>query len=300
MINNPSAPPSEDESLLCPFCGYDLRATQSDRCSECGHPIDRASLQISSIPWAHRHELGRFRAYLQTLWQFTLNSPSLAYEASKPQDPHAARTFRYLTATLVAAVFLAPFILVLIGEGLSFLAIQPQAFFMPGRSYARWLQDILVPWSAGATLPITLPIALILFAIYLTGIQRFLFRPCDASPARQERLRTLALYTTAPLAFLVPAALCAASARVIFKLAEFPFASIAGLLLLAILFLVIALIGSTVRTAQWAARVRHAGIEHIAFALLKLLVLWSLGSLLLLGLFPWSLGFFWIVLDSFR
>ena len=56
---------------ICPACGYDLRATTSDHCSECGLAIDRDALQQSAIPWAHRRQIGRVRAYLKTLWQFS-------------------------------------------------------------------------------------------------------------------------------------------------------------------------------------------------------------------------------------
>lgn len=300
MTNPSPAPPADDESLLCPFCGYDLRATLSDRCSECGHPIDRAALQTSSIPWAHRRELGSLRAYLKTLWQITLNSSSLACEAAKPQDLHAARIFRRLTALILCAIFLGGFVAILFtNKGLASFAIQPYPAFRaatPG-----WAQDLLVPWSAGATLLPTLPLLLIVLAFYLTGSQAVLFRLPDASPTRQERLTAIALYTAAPLAWLLPAAVFQALALGLVIPFNTPLtASLLALFCIAWAFFAMALLGFAIRTAQWAARVRHAGVGYACLALAKLVGLWLLGPLVLLAVLPWCIGFLWIVIDSFR
>src|SRR3954471_13137052 len=89
VVDSPFAdsPAAEDQqALLCPGCGFDLRATTSDRCGECGLAFDRASLLESTIPWAHRRKIGRVRAYLKTFWQFTLDRRVLRNELAKPQD----------------------------------------------------------------------------------------------------------------------------------------------------------------------------------------------------------------------
>src|SRR4051794_13275118 len=69
----PDAPSDPGRSLLCPGCGYDLRGTIGGRCSECGLEIDRAALERSGFPWAHRASLGRVRAFLKTVWLVTVD-----------------------------------------------------------------------------------------------------------------------------------------------------------------------------------------------------------------------------------
>src|SRR5687768_2253551 len=86
----------DQEALLCPGCGFDLRATTSDRCGECGLEFDRASLSISTIPWAHRRRIGRIRSYFKTFWQFTRDSRALRHELAKPQDIRDGRRFAFV------------------------------------------------------------------------------------------------------------------------------------------------------------------------------------------------------------
>jgi hypothetical protein len=224
----------------------------------------------------------------------------LACEAAKPQDLHSARTFRRLTALILSAIFLGGFVAILFtNEGLASFAIQPHPFTRgntPG-----WAQDLLVPWSAGATLLPTLPLLLIALAFYLTGSQTLLFQLRDVSPTRQQHLTAIALYTAAPLAWLLPAAVFQALAMSLFIPFDTPLtASLLPLFAIAWSLFAIAVLGFAIRTAQWAARVRHAGFDHVLLALGKLVGLWLLGPLVLLAILPWCIGFLWIVIDSLR
>src|SRR5688572_2773768 len=88
-------------SVLCPGCGYDLRAATEDRCSECGLAVDRASLEHSEIPWAHRRQIGRVRAFFKTVWMITSDVRSLRHEAAKPQSPSDAAAFRWWVVTFL-------------------------------------------------------------------------------------------------------------------------------------------------------------------------------------------------------
>src|SRR5256885_10861457 len=67
-------------TLLCPACGYDLRAIQSDRCPECGLAIDRALGVASQIPWTHRKRIGTWRAYARTAFLVMLRPSRIAAE----------------------------------------------------------------------------------------------------------------------------------------------------------------------------------------------------------------------------
>ena len=286
----------EDPSLLCPACGFDLRATISDRCGECGLPFDRAMLTVSGIPWAHRHRIGRFHAYFKTLWQFTLDSKSLSNEASKPQDLADARVFRRIIACILAAAFLVAFAAILyVQRNFAFLAIEPPSPFGPSWTIAPpkfgYLYDLAVPWSAGAVFPPVLPLCLILLASYWSGAQRFIFRLPSSPPHHQQRVLALSHYTTAPMTLALPSAIIFATSRLLEKtfldnkVGPIP-GLILGLSLLGGLCLLIALLGTVFRTSQWLIRTRRCGLWAMTLALAEWAALCLLGAIILLGLLP--------------
>src|ERR1043165_7143879 len=92
-------PPGEIDSdpLPCPNCGYDLRASRSDQCSECGQAIDRGSPGSTSFPWPHRRQIGPIRAYCKTVWLITAGSKELKFETLKNQTLSDARSFNRIT-----------------------------------------------------------------------------------------------------------------------------------------------------------------------------------------------------------
>src|SRR4051812_21888785 len=90
----PKSQPLVEPALRCPVCGYDLRATEGDRCSECGFALDRAELARSNVPWVYRDKTGRVRAFLSTVWAVTSDRGSLRNEAAKPQAVADTLKFR--------------------------------------------------------------------------------------------------------------------------------------------------------------------------------------------------------------
>jgi hypothetical protein len=167
------------------------------------------------------------------------------------------------------------------------------------------LFDFVVPWCAGATMPGVLPACLILVAFGLAGAQRFVFRVPGAPHAHRLRAVALSCYTTAPLLFLVPAIACWITAGVLENQAWYggvrPLRAVTAALLVAgpILFLV-GFLGMFYRVAQWLARVRHGGLGGAALGIAELVGLWLLGGVVALAAVPWCVGFFRIVVDSFR
>src|SRR6266513_1636426 len=99
-----SAQSSSDDSepLICPHCGYDLRKTPGEVCSECGQRIDRSSLATSSFPWVHRRHLGRIRTFGKTVWLITIDSKQLRYESARNQLLADGIAFRKAMAGTVA------------------------------------------------------------------------------------------------------------------------------------------------------------------------------------------------------
>jgi hypothetical protein len=307
-MSNPTV--DDDPALLCPACGFDLRATASDRCGECGLVIDRAALQVSGIPWVYRRRIGRVRAYFRTFWQVTIDSKAIRYEAAKPQEVGDGRAFARLTACIVALALLAVFAAAVFADGgLAFLAIHPTSPFNSfGNSTAitdPHLQDLLVPWSAGATIAPVLPLCLIVLAFYLTGAQRYVFRASGAPALYQQRAVALSYYVTGPLALLLPALVCCTMAALLreeklFKeYGPFPVLTTALAPVGALLFL-IAVLGALYRAGQWLIRTRHCGVGRAALGVGELVGLWLFGWIVLIGLIPWCVGFLWIAIDSLR
>ena len=284
--NPPSAVgTNDDDAPLCPVCGYDLRGTDGDRCSECGSTIDRESLKTSGFPWAHRREIGRVWAYIKTVWMVTIGSRKLKYEASRPQELRDGRSFARVTAVILAIGMVAPFAAAVVAAGLGSLGVQPQDML------TGWLQDVLVPWSSGITILPVVPLALVLFAFYLTGAQRRLFRFKDVPTRRQERATAIAYYSAAPLAWLLPAMLCGMPEV---------YSTVAASIVAAYLFLAAATLGTLARVVHWACRVRHRGFEVVLWAVPGLLGLWLLGLLSFVGILPWCIGYLRIIVDSLR
>jgi hypothetical protein len=302
--------PPADLELLCPACGYDLRAATSDLCPECGLQIDRSLLQVSGVPWAHRNRIGRIAAYLKTVWLVTIGGKSLRYEASRRQDARDARRFARITALIIAVAFVSAIVGAAIVEGgwtpagLPAFAIQPSRG-LPAPALPGWVQDLAIPWCAGAVLPPVLPIAAILFAFALTALPRAIFR-ASASQTAQQSAAAIASYVTSPLVFLLPAVALMFAVGLIDNPAAAsppPAGSRPVVLLLGILAAILVLFASIaagMRIVQWIMRTRHCGLGIALLGLAELLGLWVLAAVAFVGLLPWCVGYVWIVIDSFR
>jgi hypothetical protein len=297
--------PNPGSALLCPACGYDLRGSTSDQCSECGLIIDREALKQTAVPWAHRRAVGWLGSFFRTVWQFTVDAPPLRPEPARPQDLRSARRFRWILAMLLAAGGIAYFALAIaMSDGFEELAVQPPNPWAPGPVVHGWLQDLFVPWSAGATLPPVLPLCILIWAFFITGAGAALARRREPEP-QAAAARTLLLYASAPLVWvavglLVSAAiLFLAGAEVGNDLSEdVPFAIIVANGILWIVLTAGGILLTFLRTAQWTMRLTHGGFGTALLAAARLLGLWAYASLLCFGLLPWTLGYLWIAIDS--
>lgn len=295
-----TTPVTEDEPLICPNCGYDLRAAVDGRCSECGLVIDSETLRTSGFPWAHRRERGRVRSYLKTVLLVIGGSRSIAYEAARPQEPRDARSFRIVTAVLLTMALLTVWwLLLFLNDGYGAMAVQPEAF--RGMNVPnKWLQDVLVPWSAAVTLPVVMPVMLVGLAFHLTGAHRRMFRLRGRSPRLRERARAIANYASAALLLILPPVMWWYVVELFARTRQYPRTMLDTALLPAWLLLGIAAFVPVLRIVQWSMRVRHAGAERAVIDVPYLLALWSLALVVWLLLLPWCVGFLWIVWDSLR
>lgn len=309
IAGHPTTPADEaDASLPCPFCGYDLRGATDELCSECGQTVDRAVLAVSGVPWAHRRRIGRVRAYLRTLRQFTLGRKGLRLELARPQDPRDARSFGRVTAFVLALGLLAFY--ARLGEPeWEALHLDPPGWGNTPTVSGPAL-DLALPWCAGMVLPPTLPVSLVLLAFCLTAMTRHALTNASQTPAVRDRAAALGGYCAAPLALAGLFLLSPVCRWVVGIIDESKPSVLWGLLydlrsdmwepvLGAVAFL-LAPAGALLNAGVWGARLSGDGLVGGLIALLRLLALWLLSALLLLGLLPWCVGFCWIAFDSLR
>ena len=297
QITTPTA--TDADAPFCPNCGYDLRGFAAERCSECGQTLDWANLKTSAFPWVRRREIGSIIAYLQTVWLITIDSRKLRHEVGKPQPLAVARSFRRITAIILAIVFVCTFIAI-IGDsgGTESLGVgSPSEFFsnqMPG-----WMQDVAVPWSAAARLLPVGCVFLALLAFQLAGVPHYLVRLPRDMVVVQERADGVACYVAGPMAWLAVGALAAGAIRLLAWINKMSYDDMGAVfLLIPYAIACLALFFSIFRAIQWAVRVRHCGFEGSLLALLKLLGLWLFGLVVFGFVLPWCFGFLLIAVDS--
>ncbi len=172
--------------LYCQECGYNLRGLTSDRCPECGRSLEGIRVTISRIPWAHRKEIGRFRAYWKTIWLATFCHPRFCDELARPVSYRDSQSFRWVT---IAHAYL-PILLVTAGVYL-FTADNP----FTGEWYG-------VGFGAASQMGVFLGCVLV-FLIAATGVPSYFFRPRDLPVELQNRAIALSYYASGPLAITV-------------------------------------------------------------------------------------------------
>ena len=85
------------EDIFCPQCTYNLRGLTADRCPECGLDISHVHEGESQIPWVHRREIGRIRAYWKTVWQIGFTAEVFDKEFHMATDRVSAMRFSWIT-----------------------------------------------------------------------------------------------------------------------------------------------------------------------------------------------------------
>jgi hypothetical protein len=312
----PDSPTADDATLAsaatlpCPRCGYDLRGTSSDRCSECGQTIDRNALAESGIPWAHRKKLGRVRTFLVTVRRFSYDSLSIRQELSKPQNPADARWFRFWVTLIVATAGWTALAVAMLDYPLETLLLQRDALWdkpsgtpMPG-----WQQDLLVPWFCGISFYWLTIVCIGLYALYLSGVTRSAIHFHTPDERARRSANAVGLYAAAPLVWLILPALLYLGSHFLGRASWFmrqPDADLISqlrtLLQIAAAALLVLIVGlSFRRSGQWISRVHHAGFGRSAWGVLECLVRVIVGFVVCRLIIPWCCGLIWIAIDSVR
>lgn len=94
-----------DEQRLCPACGYDVRASTTGRCPECGTHVGRGS--ASRLPWVHRRHQGGRRAFFATIALLILFPARFAAELTRRLDRAEARRFFWESLSLATVLLSA-------------------------------------------------------------------------------------------------------------------------------------------------------------------------------------------------
>jgi hypothetical protein len=287
--------------IFCPVCGYDLRGGGGERCPECGTSIDHEALARSQIPWSHRQQIGRFRAYWRTVWLATFHAKRLAQEASRPVDYRDARLFRIVTVLLVGLPIAAA---VGIAAAKTDWSALPGEAMLSSSQPPLWIFDLLTPFAAGASVPGLLPVCTPLFLLAATAAPSVWFRPQSLSSVKRDRAVALSSYACAPLVFISVAIVIGAVA---FWLdpspVQAPWRTYQFVLALAIIAWIVAVASLLL---WWLATLRllrhttHADVfRTLVVATGFPLTLALLGGLIL-GLIPCVVGFVIVVVESLR
>ena len=182
---------AEDEirhDLFCQECGYNLRGLISNRCPECGHSLEAMRCDTQRLPWVHRAELGRRRAYWRTVWMVMFRHKRFCEEVARPVDYVDAQRFRWVTVLHVYLPILA-------GTLLIYTVAWPKDEF--------WDQMLRAVWPVAA-----LHGCILLFLAAATGVPSYYFHPRDIPVEQQNRAIALSYYACAalawtPLAFVI-------------------------------------------------------------------------------------------------
>lgn len=256
------------EGVFCPDCGYDLRGSTSERCSECGFALEELRRAESQIPWTYRDKFGTLRAYLRTVG-FVLRQPRrFYYEAARPVSYGDCQSFRWLTLAVVCVP------LAVSGALLCIVGLVRGWWTADG---PWWLLGGFLLWSllALATLP---------------GLASYFFQPRHATVERQNRAIALSYYAWAPLAITPLALVFWAAAWVLFPQPAITL-SFPVLVILAGAVYVVALVITERRLYGLWRRVLNLSA---AASVTRLIVLHVLALLLLLLLLIIPAALFWL------
>jgi len=299
-VNDPVSPDAAaDAGRFCPACGYDLRGIDSDRCPECGLALNVAA--GFTIPWSHRKEMGRLKAFWRTVRLASVQPKRLAMAVAEPVEYAAAQRFRWVVIALASLPPIVFFLVVVWCKGgTGFLSVVGSDL----RSFLPWLgnplRELAVIWSAGATLVPVLPIGMVAMFYLATGAAGYWFRPAHMSVARQNRAVAISRYACAPLAWLpLPVALAAAVvALTVSGYLDYHPAPRDWMILIALACVILAVGWRTALVLL--ARTTHCGPGRLVAAGIGLPLSWLLSAVIGLGVVPFAVGFIWIVIDSFR
>lgn len=203
-MSDPQQPDIQDEisqstiskDIYCPGCRYHLFGIISDRCPECGYSLSYLTCETSSIPWENRREIGRVKAYCQTVWFMFFRRQRFAEQYAKSVNYRDSRKFQLITILLV-----------FIPVAIVMLIFSDDYFSVPLQPY--------IPYTAVTHLHVLefayhegWPVVLLFGCVFLylftiTGVTSYFFHPKVLSNRLQNNAIALSYYTCSALPVLI-------------------------------------------------------------------------------------------------
>ena len=106
-----------DDKIICLNCGYDLRGTPGDKCSECGTSFDRVDYKHSLIPW-ERASYGAWR-FPMTMIATTFWKKRMRADVHREHKLQSAKRFSFYVAVFCVLPWVAIYTLVHFSENIS-------------------------------------------------------------------------------------------------------------------------------------------------------------------------------------
>jgi hypothetical protein len=180
-----------DSDPFCPDCGYNLRDLSSDRCPECGTPIDHAKLRQSNLPWTHRKAVGVYRAFWKTVNRVTLHPAQLGREMNCSPRFQDAVSFRQIVALHAA-----------IPSGIAMSVTYLQFLNRSPGGGGLWLSSDIPGSLAQVAVLVVSWLCLVGFFFAAAGVASYFFHPRSLTVVQQNRAIVLSLYSCAPMVWL--------------------------------------------------------------------------------------------------
>jgi len=184
------------DGVYCVRCGYHLRGVVGDRCPECGYDLAGLRSTQSGIPWSHRRETGRLRAFWATVWAVTFRTRKFCEEHAREVSYRDARLFQWVT---ILHVF--PSVMLLLVA----LVLYDHCFFNE-----RLMWRIGAVLGTGRVFPMqasrefwwwcVLAMCLLVYLLAITGVPSYFFHPRARAVSQQNAGVAMSYYACAPLA----------------------------------------------------------------------------------------------------
>lgn len=293
------------EGSYCAACGYDLRATTTGRCPECGMAI--GDTVRAEIPWQRRAQLGISKAFFKTLVSVINRTSLLRAAESGGLLFRPARQFRLICCVITWLPLAAAWE---IGSraGKLELTMVNQLFKVSALDYAAEgaSGNFTLPFVQGVFLPGVISVMGLLFFVVATGLPSYWFDRRGLTPTRRRAALAMSEYMAGWLACLWVSLLVAIGGIGLIALAargsgDKP-AGIVGMVgviatwgvLTAALAIYVLRLMAMMQQSIDASKLRRGSL------LIGLPVLWLMAGGVCFVVLPWLAGYAWLLIDAFR
>lgn len=200
-----TAATTPEHELFCPDCGYNLRGTPADRCSECGLGLAFINSPESGIPWANRRTRGCFRSFWATVWMVLFHTRVLAREVYRPVAMRDAHRFHAIALGLMVAGLFGSAAILLASPADSSPTIL-LSWLKSATPDASWYGFLIAEYGRASVWAWMFAISVGFLSAVLTcaGGTAYLFQPRRLAVEQQRRAIAMSCYAAAPMAVAGP------------------------------------------------------------------------------------------------